>query len=463
MPHTAQQILERACAALEAGNTALAWQEMAPLEPRIDADPAAAAAWLDLLRFQPARPTLVAEVKRILGAFGEDAALVTRACDALIRSAELTPADEPQPKDGPAELAAAAAERCLSALDDREGHALPPRHPEQRELRAYLLVGRGNALRLTRAYDAAQAALEAALAEQPERGAWWFNLGLLHKARHDFPAALAAYRRAQAALGDERALLWNVAICAVATGDGTLAVETLRKLGHDAQLGSNDMPRVEGLPPLQVRAATLGSGLGSASSIEDRAVSLELLWVTPLSPLHGVVSSASYRDASIDYGDVVLWEPAPVSVGQHEGKPVPRFPLLSVLRKGDERRFRFVALQQAPGQVAAFGDQLPDGALMFIHRETIEMLCPRCASGEHMRKHRHEAAEEHRLVYGKIVLPGAADLAAFRAAFEGQLRAHPGVQIVMPGLLEAIGDTAAAGKAHQMWRGLERTDQKRAH
>jgi tetratricopeptide (TPR) repeat protein len=454
MSETPQQILERACAALESGDAARAWQQMAPLEARIASDADAAAAWLDLLRFQPARPTLIAEVKAILGAFGEDAALVTRACDALIRAAELTPPDEPQPKDGPAELAAAAAERCLDALD---------RHPAQRALRGYLLAGRGNALRLTRAYDAAQAALEAALAEQPERGAWWFNLGLLHKARHDFPAALAANQRAHALLGDERPLLWNLAICAIALGDGALAVQTLRKLGHDAQLGERGMPRVEGLPPVQVRAATLGSGLGSASSIEDRAVSLELLSVTPLSPLHGVVSSASYRDASIDYGDVVLWEPMPIGFGEHAGKPVPRFPLLSVLRKGDERRFRFVALQQAPEQVAALAEDLPDGALMFVHREAIEMLCPRCASGEHMRKHRHEAAEEHRLVYGKIVLPGGVDPTAFRAAFDARLRAHPGVQIVMPGLLEAIGDTAAAGKAHQMWRGLERTDQKRAH
>jgi hypothetical protein len=40
------------------------------------------------------------------------------------------------------------------------------------------------------------------------------------------------------------------------------------------------------------------------------------------------------------------------------------------------------------------------------------------------------------------------------------LAKHPGVQLVMPALFEALGDVAAAGKAHQMWRGLERTAQK---
>ena len=88
------------------------------------------------------------------------------------------------------------------------------------------------------------------------------------------------------------------------------------------------------------------------------------------------------------------------------------------------------------------------------------MLCPRCASGEHMRKHEHGTPEEHRLVYGKLVIAGSVDLPAFRGALDAALRRHPGVQLVMPGLLEAIGDTPAAGKAHQMWRGLERSASK---
>ena len=84
------------------------------------------------------------------------------------------------------------------------------------------------------------------------------------------------------------------------------------------------------------------------------------------------------------------------------------------------------------------------------------MLCARCASGEHMHKHRHEPPQEHRLVYGKLVLSPDVELTAFRGVLEERLRAHPRVQLVVPGLLEAIGDTAAAGKAHQLWRGLER-------
>jgi hypothetical protein len=169
-----------------------------------------------------------------------------------------------------------------------------------------------------------------------------------------------------------------------------------------------------------------------------------------------VVSSASYRVASVDYGDVVLWDGVPVGVGEYEGRPVPRLPLLAVLHKGDERRFRFVALQQQAGQVEALAAELPEDARLFVHNERVEHVCPRCASGEAPSEHSHMPAEAHRLVYGKIVLPAQADLAGFRRDLDSLLRRHERVQLVLPELLQAVGDSAAAGKAHQLWRSLER-------
>jgi hypothetical protein len=219
------------------------------------------------------------------------------------------------------------------------------------------------------------------------------------------------------------------------------------------------MPFVDGLPPVQVRVATVGSGL-KVGEVPDRSVGFELVWVTPLSPCHGVVSSATYRVASVDYGDVLLWDGAPVGFGEHGGSRVPRFALLAVLSRGDEHRFRFVALQQGAGQVAELEAELPSDALLFIHQERIEMLCARCASGDLLRKHEHLAPEEHRLVHGKVVLPASTELSTFRSALDAVLARHPAVHLVMPGLLEAIGDTVAAGKAHQIWRGLERSGRR---
>jgi len=436
--------------ALQAGDAAGAWAQLTPLAGQLDRDAELAATWLDLLRATPSRASLLEEVQRVLQRWPHDATLVSRACDALIRAAERVPPDLAQPPDGPAQLAASAAEACL------QRGANP-------EIAPFLHMARGNALRLLARFDAALEAMQVALAAAPERAGFWFNLGLLHKAQRDWRAALDANRRAielsAAQGGDPKAALWNLAICATALGEGPDAVDALRKLGHGAQLAPSGMPYVEGLPPLQVRAATIGSGLGT-SALPDRSVGFELLWVTPISPCHGVVSSATYRDASVDYGDVVLWDAVPIGLGELDGKPVPRMPLLALLVKGDERRFRFVALQQAAEQLAAIGPELPAQARLFVHQERIELLCARCASGEHMHKHQHDPAEEHRLVYGKIVLPGSADLLAFRDQLDAVLARHPGVRLVMPGLLEAIGDSPAAGKAHQLWRGLERASRR---
>jgi tetratricopeptide (TPR) repeat protein len=449
-PPDSEAALDRAAAALGAGDVQTALREADALDAEIARDPALASAFVELLRGAPV-PAVAEWVGRVLDRHPDDAALVTRACDALIRVAERIAPDEPQPEQGPARRAADAAARCLSSPEVLAAHP---------ELVGYLHMSRANALRLLRAFDEALVAYRAALAEQPERGSWWFNLGLLHKARGEWAEAFAVNQRAHALLGDEKPVLWNLAISATALGRGADAAAGLRKLGHEAEVAASGMPYVDGLPPAQVRVASVGSGLGSGAALPDRAVGFEVLWVTPISPCHGVISSASQRDASVDYGDVVLWDATPVGIDHHDGKPVPRFPLLAVLRPGDERRFRFVALQQGEGDVAAFGERLPGGAQLFIHHERIELLCARCASGESMRKHRHEPAEEHRLVYGKLIVPGACELGAFRRDLDAALREQAKIQLVVPGLLEAVGDTAAAGRAHQMWRGLERTGLK---
>lgn len=143
------------------------------------------------------------------------------------------------------------------------------------------------------------------------------------------------------------------------------------------------------------------------------------------------------------------------------GARVPCFPLLEKLRAGDERRFRFLALQQAAGDVERLAASLPEGALLVVQEERIEFVCPRCAAGEVLVRHEHQPPDEHRLVRGKLVAPAALDLGVLRDALDAAAKAHTGVFLVVPGIHEALGDTAAAGKAHKAWSGIERTGLKK--
>jgi hypothetical protein len=449
-------ILSQVEHALAARETARAFEILEPLVARgttptdtaLAREPRLAAVWLTLLRIAPSRPGLVDDVRVITAAFPQDNALRLAGCDALIRAAELQGPDAPGGSDSPAERAVVLANESFTALSDAE-RADP-------KLGGYWLINRANALRLAHHYAEAQAAYDAALALDPNNGDWWFNFGLLCKAQCDFERGLSAAQRACELSGEKRGVLWNIALCATALGRGDIAVDAMRKLGFNARKLDNGMPHVDDLPPLQVRVATIGAGYGFGGAQLDRNVAFELVWVSPASPFHGVVQTATFREASVDYGDVVLWDGTPIGVTQHEGRTVPRFALLSRLRAGDEHRLRYMALEQNPGDTQTLGADLPADAQLFVHRAQVEMLCARCASGEHMQKHRHGAPEPHRLVYGKIVIPAAQDLAAFRGELDAALARHTNVQLVMPGLYEALGDTRAAGKAHQLWRGLER-------
>lgn len=373
-------------------------------------------------------------------------------CAGLVAQAERRAPDEPV-VEGAASRAVAIAERALGSLGEAAR-----RDPE---IAGYLLVNLAAALRLAApARDAEVVAhYERAIALDPSRGGWWLGLAVHHKWRLRFAEGLAAALEARARLGDERRVLWNVAICATGAGKGAAAVEALRALGITATLAKGGMPQAAALPRVEVRLRATGSGHGG-DVVPDEATSFEVVQVLPFSPCHGVVTSPTLRDAAADVGDVVLWDVAPVAVRAptREGEAaVPRFPLIAVLQEGDERRFRFLAREQQEGQVAALAPAMPGDAKLFVQHARIDFVCPRCAAGESLVRHTHRPAEEHRVVRGKIVVPAHSELGAFRESLETLVRRHPGVALVVPALHEALGDARAAGKAHTAWAGIERT------
>lgn len=381
----------------------------------------------------------IEEARRVLARAPDDPELVIATCAALNALAAERAPDEVGP-DPAAELAAGAATRGLETAGGRDART-----------RAFLTINLAHALRaLGAARDAeAQRAFADALALAPEQTAWWIDLARLHLWRGRFPDALAAARR-----GEGRAAAFAIAMAATALGDGEAACDAWRALGIPAERTPSGMPLVPGLGAVDVRVPARAPGLGDAGTAVPReALSFERVGVQPLSPCHGVVRTATYRDGPCDFGDTVLWDvTTPVTRGQ-----TPCFPLLEVLRRGDERRFRFIARQQQAGDVERLCTQLPAGALIFVHHERISHVCARCASGEALVRHQHLPPEEHRVVYGKLIVPAGADLTEFRAALEEAQRAHPGVLLVIPELHEALGDSRKAGQAHQAWGVMERT------
>jgi tetratricopeptide (TPR) repeat protein len=423
---------ERAIELASAGNTSQAWQEAAAFLPQLGTDREAALAFCALLEADPAYPEALPESERVLAAFGSEPALVIRLTAALLRVAEQRPADEPPFTQGPAHLVAGACQRCFEGLSSAQR--------TDPNVGGYLQLNMADGLRMMGPEydDDALKAYKLALTIDDSKGGWWFHLGLFYKWRGRFREGLDANQRAYARLGAQRPVLWNLAVCATALGEGKLALEAWEKLGIRGNLTSSGMPSVEGIPPMQVRVATVGEDTGRNDPLPPNVVTFEVLWVQPFSPCHGVVHTPTVRRANVDFGDVVLWDGAPARMNTIDGRPVPVFPLLSILRPGDEKRLRFVGMQKQRGAVQELAKRLGEDVNLVIFDE------------------RSTAEGDSNLFYGKLILPATCELAQVRRDLEDGLRARPGLTLAIPQLYELLGDTPAAGKAHQAWGGLER-------
>jgi Flp pilus assembly protein TadD len=427
-------VAQEAVALALRGNTDEALRLLGPKLPEIGSNRDLALAFAQVLAQDPTYPDVLPHAERVVSGFATDPEVVITLSAALLRVAERRPPDEPPFERGPAHLAAAVCQSCFEALTGEQR-----RDPE---VGGYLQINLANALRMMGPDhdDDALKAYQLALTIDDANGSWWFQLGLFYKWRGRFREGLDANRKAVARAGADRGMLWNLAICATALGDGEAALEVWRSMGMPGELSKSGMPYVPDIPAMQVRVATMGEDVGEGDPLPPSAVTFEVLWVQPLSPCHGVVQTPTARRASVDYGDVVLWDGAPVRVSTANDRPVPVFPLLWVLRPGDERRFRFVGMQKDRGLVQELAQELGDDALLAVFDERM--------------------GDDQSLFYGKLIVPGGVDLDKVRSTLEASVRKRPGLTLVVPKLYELLGDTPAAGKAHQAWGGIERNARK---
>ncbi len=420
---------------------------IAPLRQRVTEDREIAEAWLTLLEAAPARAGLTDDVRAALWAFPGDHALLLLGLRALLRADERRGPDEPATPTSPAHVVLELGERALPAITT-------PRD------RASLLGMIGNAhRRLGPRHDArAIEVLESAVRLAPRDGTLFFDLGLCHKWAGRFRAAMLAFARAEERLGPKRQVLFNRATVATASGDVNEAADAWRRLGFRVEVAKDALPLVHGeggalLDDVLVRVPTRGTGRTN-DDVPDTAIAFEVLGVTPLSPCHGVVRTPTAREAIVDFGDVVIFDPAAVASLESDGKSRPVLPLLHVARRGDEQRFPFLALEQDEGGVSRIAAALPDGCVWYLHDTRVDRVCPRCAAGETFLPHTHEPPTVRRAVRGKLVCPASVPLATVRSAIEKSKGAD--VLLAIPGLFETLGDTAGAGKHHKTWGVIER-------
>ncbi len=434
----AEQLLREALALRSA---AAVWSHLSPLRPRLDEQPIALA-WMTLAQASPRDRSLPDDASRVITAHAQDADVLAVTLTALCRRVDAAGIDAPVEVAAQLEAGIAAAS------------AIAPQPPA-------LAAAVGNAiLRLRPDDEAGLQALERAVKLDPD-GPWLLDLVRLHKRARRFRAGLAVARNARKRHGPQKSVLVELAIVALGAGEPKEAAEALSELGLNVDDSADDsLPFIADLPILAVRVPSRAPEHGvmrMGDAAAETQGAFETVWVQPLSPMHGVVRSATFREAVTDFGDLVLFDVAPIAMVPRPGggEHAPLLSFLMVLRAGDERRLRFLALEQSPGQVRAVMEAAAD-CPVFFHAETVERVCARCMAGETLVKHEHLPPEDQRFAIGKLIVPASVDLAGVAAAIERAKAAQPGVLLAIPALYEQLGRTPEAGKHHKTWGAIER-------
>jgi len=107
----------------------------------------------------------------------------------------------------------------------------------------------------------------------------------------------------------------------------------------------------------------------------------------------------------VDVGDVVLFDRAPVGVAVVDGRSVPRFPFLALLRRGVLETTPVAASDDA--DVARLRASLRDGEQLYLFDENIELVCDECirTGGPHDVARHAPPARPPGPRAGKIVRP----------------------------------------------------------
>ncbi len=275
------------------------------------------------------------------------------------------------------------------------------------------------------------------VAAEPDNAVFHYNWGLFCKNRGRFEDGYQANLRAEALFGEpNEAVLWNLSICATACGHGEAALERWRSIGCTLDLGEDGLPQGS-WPTMQVRLAERPVAERRADT--DDPGDEETVWVERLSPCHGRIRSALVHDLGVDYGDIVLFDGAPIVHRTFGERHVPVHPHLATLRREGWRTLPFAGTQSERGQIAEAGLSLPGQADLYVHTEQFRTLCRTC--WERPEQHEHEPVDR-RVVTGKLVLPPDLDLAVAGAALDAA--ASGSMRVFVPELWAELGEVDRA-------------------
>ena len=236
----------------------------------------------------------------------------------------------------------------------------------------------------------------------PDSSGNHYGLGLLFKTRGRFEEGMKANQAAAALVDTPREdQQWNLGICATGAGHGEVALDVWRGMGDKIEMGRFGLP--EGRYG-QCKVQLVRRPLSERTARTDDPGLRESIWIERLSPCHGIIRSVLYQDLSVNYGDVVLIDGAPITMHRYGDTTIPVFPHLATLLKRGYQFYDFAGTQGEPGQLADASVDLDGDAIVYSHTESYQNLCTACWRDPDLDHQRHELVKRH-VVTGRIAAP----------------------------------------------------------
>jgi hypothetical protein len=170
--------------------------------------------------------------------------------------------------------------------------------------------------------------------------------------------------------------------------------------------------------------------------------------VERLSPCHGIIRSVTVYDIGVDYGDVILFDGAPIIEQTYGDQKVPVFPHLATLRRNRYQRYNFAGTQQEARQIHNI--DLEWDAVVYSHTEKVRNLCTQCWANPDFNHAHHEAVDKH-VVMGRIAAPPDRDPRELLRQLDAAMVELPACSIYVPELCLAADQPERAAVEERLF------------
>jgi len=304
--------------------------------------------------------------------------------------------------------------------------------PEEKDVVEYLsgfarLTGRKND-------EIAETAYKRTIDLYPEKSWPHYNWGLFCKTRARFAEGVAANKKAiEISEKPSNGSQWNLGICATGAGATDTALKIWKELGNNIEAGRFDLPEGK---YASVKVSLAEFPVAERPADKDYPGQEETIWIERLSPCHGIIQSVLYEDLGINYGDVILFDGAPLTYHTYGERQIPVFPHLTTLLKRNYQFYDFMGIQEEQGQLMDLTEKLSADSIIYPHSELYQILCNACymnPDSDHS-EHTNENREEYSTVSGRIAAPPDVKPGQLLNEIDAALKGRSGNRIFSPEL-----------------------------